>query len=46
MSKKDEKNQVKGSYTEYFATTSSQKLKKRINIKDLLDEEYKERHPF
>jgi hypothetical protein len=44
--KKEDKNQVKGSYTEYFAMTSSQKLKKRINIKDLLDEECNERHPF
>jgi hypothetical protein len=46
MPKKKEKNQVKSSYTEYFATTSSSKLKKQINIRDLLDEEYKERHPF
>ena len=43
MPKKKEKNQVNGSYTEYFTTTSSPKLKKRINIKDLMAEEVKEK---
>ena len=33
------KSQIKGSYTEYFITTSSPKLKKRINIKELIAEE-------
>jgi bifunctional DNA-binding transcriptional regulator/antitoxin component of YhaV-PrlF toxin-antitoxin module len=36
--------QVRGSYTEYFITTSSPKLKKRINIKELLNEEVEERN--
>ena len=35
------KPQVKGSYIEYFITTSSPKLKKRINIKELIAEEKK-----
>jgi len=38
------KPQVKGSYTEYFITTSSPKLKQRINIKKLIAEEVEERH--
>jgi AbrB family looped-hinge helix DNA binding protein len=38
------KPQVKGSYTEYFITTSSPKLKKRVNIKELIAEEVEERH--
>ena len=38
------KPQVKGSYTEYFITTSSPKLKKRINIKELLNQEVEERN--
>jgi hypothetical protein len=45
MSKNNRKNSEKGSYTEYFVTTTSPKLKKRVNIKKLLDEEIKERHP-
>jgi hypothetical protein len=45
MPKKEEKNQGSGSYTEYFMATSSPKFKKRINIKELMDEEIKERHP-
>ena len=44
MPKKKEKNQVNGSYAEYFATTTSPKLKKKVNIKELLDEEIRERH--
>ena len=43
MPKKKE-NQVNGSYTEYFATTTSPKLKKKVNIKELLDEELRERY--
>jgi AbrB family looped-hinge helix DNA binding protein len=38
------KPQVKGSYTEYFITTSCPKLKKKINIKDLLNQEVEERN--
>ena len=38
------KPQVKGSYTEYFITTSSPKLKKRVNIKELIADEVEERH--
>ena len=38
------KPQVRGSYTEYFITTSSPKLKKRINIKKLLNQEVEERN--
>jgi hypothetical protein len=45
MPNKKEKNQSKGSYAEYFATTFSPKLKKHVNIKELLDEEIRERHP-
>lgn len=38
------KPQVKGSYTDYFITTSSPKLKKKVNIKDLIAEEVEERY--
>jgi AbrB family looped-hinge helix DNA binding protein len=38
------KPQIKGSYTEYFITTSSPKLKKKINIKELLNQEVEERN--
>ena len=38
------KPQVRGSYTEYFISTSSPKLKKRINIKELLNQEVEERN--
>lgn len=38
------KPQVRGSYTEYFIITSSPKLKKRINIKELITQEAEERH--
>ena len=38
------KPQVNGSYTEYFITTSCPKLKKKINIKDLLNQEVEERN--
>ncbi len=37
------KSQFSGSYTEYFITTSSPKLKKRINIKELIAQEAEER---
>ncbi len=38
------KPQVRGSYTEYFITTSSPKLKKMINIKELINQEVDERN--
>jgi len=36
------KPQVSGSYTEYYITTSAPKLKKEVNIKELLDQEVEE----
>jgi AbrB family looped-hinge helix DNA binding protein len=38
------KPQFSGSYTEYFMTTTAPKLKKRINIKELLNQEVEERN--
>ena len=38
------KPQVSGSYTEYYITTSVPKLKKEVNIKELLDQEVEERN--
>ena len=38
------KPKVKGSYTEYFITTASPKLKKRVNIKELINREVEERN--
>jgi AbrB family looped-hinge helix DNA binding protein len=38
------KPQVRGSYTEYFITTSSPKLKKPIDIKKVITQEVEERH--
>jgi hypothetical protein len=38
------KSQVSGSNTEYFITTSSPKLKQKINIKELMANEIEERH--
>ena len=37
------KPEVKGSYTEYFITTASPKLKKEVNLKELFEEEVEER---
>ena len=37
------KPEVKGSYTEYFITTSSPKLKKIVNLKEVYEEEVEER---
>lgn len=37
------KPQVAGSYTEYFIATSCPKLKKKVDIKKLLNEEVEER---
>jgi len=38
------KPKVKGSYTEYFITTASPKLKKKIDMKELINEEVEERN--
>ncbi len=38
------KPQVSGSYADYFITTSAPKLKKKIDIKKLLDQEVEERN--
>ncbi len=38
------KPQVRGSYTEYFITTSSPKLKKSIDIKKIITQEVEERN--
>ena len=38
------KPQVKGSYTEYFVTTSAPKLKKPIDIKKMIAQEVEQRH--
>jgi len=38
------KPQVKGNYADYFATTSSPKLKKKVNTKDLISEEVEEEY--
>jgi AbrB family looped-hinge helix DNA binding protein len=38
------KPQVRGSYTEYYITTSSPKLTKPMNIKQLMTQEAEERH--
>jgi AbrB family looped-hinge helix DNA binding protein len=38
------KPQAKGNYADYFANTSSPKLEKKVNIKDLVAEEVEERY--
>jgi AbrB family looped-hinge helix DNA binding protein len=38
------KPQFSGSYADYFITTSAPKLKKKINIKELLSQEAEERN--
>ena len=38
------KPQVRGSYTEYFVMTASPKLKKHVNIKELIANEVEERN--
>jgi AbrB family looped-hinge helix DNA binding protein len=38
------KPQVSGSYADYFITTSAPKLKKKIDIKRVLDQEVEERN--
>jgi AbrB family looped-hinge helix DNA binding protein len=38
------KPQVIGSYADYFASTSCPKLKKKVNIKDLITQEVEEKY--
>ena len=38
------KLKVEGSYTEYYTSTSSQKLKKQVNIKKVILKKVAERH--
>jgi AbrB family looped-hinge helix DNA binding protein len=38
------KPKIEGSYTEYYTTTQAPKLKKLVNIKDLIDQEVTLRH--
>jgi len=38
------KPKIEGNYTEYYISTSSQKLKKKINIKDIITKEVTERN--
>ena len=38
------KPKIEGSYTEYYTTTHAPKLKKVVNIKEIIDEEVAQRH--
>jgi AbrB family looped-hinge helix DNA binding protein len=38
------KPKIEGSYTEYYTTTQSPKLKKLVNIKEIIDQEVALRH--
>ena len=38
------KPKIEGSYTEYYTTTQAPKLKKPVNIKELIDQEVTLRH--
>lgn len=38
------KPQIEGSYTEYYVSTSSRKLKETVDIKKIITEELSERH--
>lgn len=38
------KPRIEGSYTEYYTTTQSPKLKKPVNIKEIITEEVCQRH--
>ena len=38
------KPKIEGSYTEYYTTTQTPKLKKLVNIKELIDQEVTLRH--
>ncbi len=35
---------IEGSYTEYYAATNAPKLKKSVNLKEIIDEEAVHRH--
>ena len=38
------KPKIEGSYTEYYTTTHAPKLKKLVNIKEIMDQEVTQRH--
>jgi AbrB family looped-hinge helix DNA binding protein len=38
------KPKIEGSYTEYYSSTQSPKLKKEINLKKIIEEEVAQRH--
>lgn len=38
------KPKIEGSYTEYYVTTQSSKLRKPVNIKEIITEEVRQRH--
>ena len=38
------KPKIEGSYTEYYTTTHAPKLKKLVNIREILDQEVTQRH--
>jgi AbrB family looped-hinge helix DNA binding protein len=38
------KPKIEGSYTEYYTTTHAPKLKKLVNIKEIIDQEAAQRH--
>jgi AbrB family looped-hinge helix DNA binding protein len=38
------KPKIEGSYTEYYTTTQVPKLKKVVNIKEIMDQEVAQRH--
>ena len=38
------KPKIEGSYTEYYTTTHTPKLKKLVNIKEIMDQEVAQRH--
>ena len=38
------KPKIEGSYTEYYTTTQAPKLKKLVNIKELINQEVTQRH--
>ena len=38
------KPKIEGRYTEYYTTTHAPKLKKAVNLKEIIDEEVAQRH--
>jgi AbrB family looped-hinge helix DNA binding protein len=38
------KPKIEGSYTEYYTTTQTPKLKKVVNLKEIINEEVAQRH--